>query len=72
MEKFISPPRKRKASHESQNHNCFICKRNVKKKENYKIYTFTPTLDSLTKLFDCIRERYENSEMEFLQVFLTK
>ena len=48
---------------------CLICKRNVKKKEIRKFILFNRRLDSLTKLIDCIRVRYENAEIEFVDLF---
>ena len=66
MEKFVSPLKKRKVS---QQWKCFICKKDVKSSDNYKVYSFNPTLSSIDTLIDCIKKRHEYGELEFSELY---
>ena len=70
MEKFVSPPKQRKLSQDGQSRGkCYVCKKEAKASDNYKVYVFNPNMVSLAKLIDCIKIRHGNGELEFSELY---
>ena len=70
MEKFVSPPKQRKLSQDGQSRGkCYVCKKEAKASDHYKVYLFNPSMVSLAKLIDCIKIRHGNGELEFSELY---
>ena len=42
----------------------FFCKEDAKPSDNYKTYIFIPTVDSITKIIECVKVRPEKLDMK--------
>ena len=62
-----SPPKKKKKVKEKKQ--CFIYKKDTTTRDSNKTFIFNPSVSSITNLLQKITTRYENSELQFGQLY---